>query len=154
MRLARSAFSAALASLAIVLAAAPALGSGRSATSSATDAMVQKINQVRARHGLRELSPSGSLYGSSQRFAQHLMASDRLAHRSRPSTSYETAGEVLALHMGHRSRVGSTIAKWMRSPSHRAVLLSRAMREMGAGVAYGRYGRSAATIWVVQVGRR
>jgi uncharacterized protein YkwD len=116
--------------------------------------MVQKVNRVRARHGLRPLRPSGSLDGSSQRFAEHLMAADVLQHRARPSTSYPTAGEVLALHPGSRGRIGATVAKWMRSPSHRAVLLSRSFREMGAGVSHGRYGRSRATIWVVQVGKR
>ena len=139
-----------------MLAAAPALGSARSGVSSAAaaDAMVQKINQVRVQNGLRTLAPSGSLNGSSQRFAQYLMAQDALAHRASPSTSYPTAGEVLAMHPGGRGRIGATIAKWMRSPSHRAVLLSPSMREMGAGVARGRFGRSRAVIWVVQVGKR
>ena len=140
----------------VVLAAAPALGSARKpvARAAAADAMVHKINEVRAENGLRALRPSGSLDGSSQRFAESLMRRDVLQHRSRPSTSYNTAGEVLALHMGHGSRVGSTIGRWMRSSSHRAVLLTRSMREMGAGVAYGRFRGSPAVIWVVQVGTR
>ena len=116
--------------------------------------MVQKINEVRGQHGLRPLRSSGSLAGSSQRFAEDLMRLDVLQHRSRPSTSYPNAGEVLAMHPGSATRVGSTVGQWMRSPSHRAVLLSRSFREMGAGVARGRFGRGAAVIWVVQVGRR
>jgi len=116
--------------------------------------MIHKINAVRAENGLAPLRPSGSLDGSSQRFAEHLMRQDALQHRARPSTNYPTAGEVLAMHMGNGNRIGATIGKWMRSPSHRAVLLTRSMREMGAGVAHGRFGRSPAVIWVVQVGKR
>ena len=116
--------------------------------------MVDKVNQVRARNGLRGLRASGSLAGSSHRFAAHLMQVNLLAHRARPSTSYPQAGEVLAMHTGRRARVGSTVAGWMRSPSHRAVLLDSSMRDMGAGLAHGRFGRSRAVIWVVQVGKR
>ena len=156
MQFARSAFSAALVAGTVVLAAAPALGSGRppAARAATADAMVQRINEVRGQHGLRPLRASGSLVGSSQRFAEHLMRQDALQHRSRPSTSYANAGEVLSLHMGNRPRIGPTVGKWMRSPSHRSVLLSSSFRQMGAGVARGRFGRSRAVIWVVQVGRR
>jgi uncharacterized protein YkwD len=129
------------------------MGSARS-TAAATDAMVQKVNQVRVSHRLRALRPSASLDGSSQRFAEHLMAADILQHRARPSTSYSTAGEVLALHGGGGDRIGTTVAEWMNSPSHRAVLLSRSMREIGAGVTHGRFGGSPGTVWVVQVGKR
>ena len=158
MRLARSALAAALASVLLMLAAAPAEGSHRSirARAAAVDAMIQKINEVRASHGLRPLIPSASLESSSQRFAADLMAEDALQHRARPSTSaaYRSAGEVLAMHAGSQDRVGSTVASWMRSPSHRAVLLTQSMREIGAGVAHGRFGRSRAVIWVAQVGSR
>ena len=156
MPFARSAFSAALVAGTVVLAAVPALGSGRppAARAATADAMIQKINQVRGQHGLRPLRGSGSLAASSQRFAEHLMRQDVLQHRSRPSTSYANAGEVLSLHMGKRPQVGPTVGKWMRSPSHRSVLLSSSFRQMGAGVARGRFGRARAVIWVVQVGRR
>jgi uncharacterized protein YkwD len=158
VRLARSAFSAALVSVTVVLALVPALGSARPplARAAASDAMVQKINEVRARYDLRPLRASPSLGGTSQRFAVQLMQQDVLRHRARPSTSsaYGRAGEVLALHMGRQARVGATVASWMRSPSHRAVLLTRSMNEIGAGVAQGRFRGSQAVIWVAQVGKR
>ena len=156
MRLARTAFAAALATALALLAAAPALGSGRYVANreAVAGAMIDKVNKVRARSGLRPLRSSGSLAGSSRRFAVHLMRSDVLAHRARPSTSYPRAGEVLAMHTGRRARVGSTVSSWMRSPSHRAVLLDPSMRDMGAGLAHGRFGSSRAVIWVVQVGKR
>ena len=118
--------------------------------------MIGKINAVRARHGLRPLRASASLSGSSQAFAAHLMAANLLQHRARPSTGagFSTTGEVLAMHMGRRDRIGATVAKWMRSPGHRAVLLTQTMNQLGAGVAHGRFGRAPAVIWVVQTGRR
>jgi uncharacterized protein YkwD len=118
--------------------------------------MIGKINAVRARHGLRPLRASASLSGTSQRFAAALMAQDALAHRARPSTgaAFSTTGEVLAMHMGNRDKIGATVAKWMRSPGHRAVLLTRTMNELGAGVAHGRFGRYPAVIWVAQTGKR
>ena len=156
MRLARTAFAAALATALVTLAAAPALGSGHyiAKREAVASAMVEKVNKVRARNGLRPLRTSGSLAGSSRRFAVHLMRMDVLAHRARPSTSYPQAGEVLAMHTGGRPRVGSTVSRWMRSPGHRAVLLDSSMRDMGAGLAHGRFGGARAVIWVVQVGKR
>jgi uncharacterized protein YkwD len=132
---------------------APSQAAGNDAASSA---MVDKINEVRARYGLRALRSSSSLNGSSERFAEHLMRTDVLAHRSSPSTGggYRRSGEVLAMHTGTRNRISSTVRQWMHSPSHRAVLLSRSMRELGAGVAHGRFGGSRAVVWVAQVGRR
>ena len=139
-----------------MLAAAPALGSGRyiAKRQAVTAAMIEKVNHARGRHGLRPLRSSGSLAGSSRRFAAHLMKTNLLAHRARPSTSYPLAGEVLAMHRGRRARVGATVSSWMRSPAHRAVLLNPLMQDMGAGLAHGRFGRARAVIWVVQVGKR
>ena len=84
------------------------------------------------------------------------MSEDALYHQARPSTGggYSRAGEVLAMHTGTSDRVGATVARWMRSSTHRAVLLAKGFSEMGAGVVHGRYGRSRAVIWVVQVGKR
>jgi uncharacterized protein YkwD len=154
VRLARSAFSAALASVALVLALTPALGSARrpAARAAASDAMVQKINQVRARYGLRRLRAAPSLSGSSRRYAARLMRADVLRHSSRGASG--RSGEVLAVHFGRSPRVGSTVARWMGSPSHRAVLLSRSMGAMGAGYAQGRWGSTPAVIWVARFGGR
>lgn len=152
MRLARSAFSAALASMTVVLALTPTLGAASrpAARAAAADAMVKKINKVRVRHGLRPLRGSGSLSGGAQRYAAQLIRADILRHSSRGASG--RTGEVLAVNFGRSLRVGSTVARWMASPSHRAVLLSRSMRAMGAGFAQGRWGRTPAVIWVARFG--
>jgi uncharacterized protein YkwD len=111
--------------------------------------MVQKINQVRARHGLRPLRGSASLSGSSRRYAAHLIRADVLQHSSHGASG--RSGEVLAVQFGSSPRVGSTVARWMNSPGHRAVLLSRSMSSLGAGFAQGRFGRTRAVVWVARV---
>lgn len=117
--------------------------------------MVDKINQVRERHGLKPLTHSSALDGSSHRFARDLIRQDVLRHRSRPSAArqYSLAGEVLAMHIGRASRIGATVRSWMRSPTHREVLLTRSMKDLGAGISHGRWGRRKAIVWVVQVGK-
>jgi uncharacterized protein YkwD len=158
VRLARSTFSAALASVLVVLAIAPAPASARppKARAATSGAMVEKINAVRARHGLRPLRSSPALSGTSERFAAQLMRADILQHRAEPSTgaAFGQAGEVLALQLGHRARPGAAIAQWMQSGSHRAVLLTRSMNQVGAGFAVGSFRGRPAVIWVAQVGRR
>jgi uncharacterized protein YkwD len=126
------------------------------ATSASPSPVVRKLNRVRRRHGLRRLHYSPTLARSSQRYARHLMRTDRFGHapRIRANPSFRWLGEVLAMHRGWRPRSSSTIRSWMRSPTHRHVLLSRNFRRVGAGRAIGRFGGRRATIWVMQVGRR
>ncbi|HEX2233618.1 MAG TPA: CAP domain-containing protein [Thermoleophilaceae bacterium] len=133
-------------------------GVASSATPEATaaaDPMVGKINRARRRHGLRPLRASGSLTRSSQRFGRYLMRTDRFGHDSHiwASGRFRLKGEVLAFHGGWRARRSATIRGWMRSPSHRSVLLSRRYRAIGAAPVRGRFGRRRATIWVAQVAR-
>jgi len=126
------------------------------ATVAAPPTVVHKVNRLRRRHGLRLLRFSPSLTRSSRRFAHHLMRTNRFGHapRIRANPRFRFLGEVLALHWGWRPRASSTIRAWMRSPTHRHVLLSRSYRRVGAGRAAGRFGGRRATIWVMQVGRR
>jgi uncharacterized protein YkwD len=118
--------------------------------------MVAKINQARARNGLRPLHISAALNASAGRFAGSLMHRGVLAHRSRVSagSGFRRLGEALALISGRGPGVSSTVTMWMHSPSHRAVILTRSMNLVGLGMASGRFHGHRATIWVVQTGRR
>jgi uncharacterized protein YkwD len=117
--------------------------------------MTAAINKVRAEHGLAALARSSSLTGSAERYSNWLMANDVFGHQSsiRASDRFALLGEALERHSGRRFDVRGTIAGWMGSPSHRAILLSPVMRRQGAGVTRGRFGRGRATIWVLHVGR-
>jgi uncharacterized protein YkwD len=147
VRLVRIALACALVSITLVL---PATVEAHHATSS----MVAKINQVRARHGLPPLRSSPSLNRSSRRFARTMIRRDFFGHRARVSASrrFHRLGEALAMHSGRRPGVRGTLRSWMRSSSHRRLVLTRANRYVGAGMSRGRFGGRRAVIWVMQVG--
>jgi uncharacterized protein YkwD len=119
-----------------------------------TAAMLKQVNKARAKRGLRPMRLSPSLTRSARRFSHHLMATDRFAHSARIQASgrFHRLGEALAMHSGRRDKVGPTVRQWLNSPPHRAIVLSRSLRWLGAGVTHGRFGGSKSTIWVLQAG--
>ena len=119
-------------------------------------AMVQAINKYRHAYGLRSLRPAYSLFASAGRYSHRMMRSDYFGHMSRipVASRWRAAGETIEWHAGWRLRPRAAVRRWMRSPSHRAVLLSRRFTRIGVGRARGRYGRKMATMWVAHVGRR
>lgn len=125
------------------------------APAAAKPPMVEAINSVRAKHGLKPLRPSPYLRGSSRRWGSHLMRSGRFGHMGiRASRRFRYVGEVLAYHRGWKPRRGRTVRRWLRSPGHRAALLSQSFGDVGTAFARGRIGGRRYTIWVVQFGRR
>jgi uncharacterized protein YkwD len=119
-------------------------------------AMIRKINNVRHKHGLRSVRRAPSLARSARRYARVLMRRDYFGHgaRIRAPRRFRRLGEALALRSGHRSSPRRTVRQWMRSPHHRALVLSRSFRLMGAGVSKGRFRGRRATIWVLHLGAR
>jgi uncharacterized protein YkwD len=117
--------------------------------------MVASINKVRARHGLPPLRTSRSLNRSARRFSRRLMRSGSFGHASRVQASgrFRTLGEALGMHLGRGVGIRSTVRMWLRSPGHRAIVLTRSMRWLGVGLAKGRFHRRRAAIWVLQTGR-
>jgi uncharacterized protein YkwD len=118
--------------------------------------MVEGLNSVRAKHGLRPLRRTPVLSNASRRHSHTLVVRDVLMHSSMgmASKSFDGVGEVLEMHSGRNPRVGYAIRLWMRSSSHRNVLLHPAMRWIGAGSTTGRFRGRRSTVWVVQVGIR
>jgi uncharacterized protein YkwD len=118
-------------------------------------AMFEKINKVRRAHDLPKLRPSFSLFISSRRYARRMMRQDWFGHQARISVArrFSSVGETLSWHRGWRLSPRRTVRRWMASPSHRAVLLSRRFTRVGVGRARGRLGRAIATVWVAHVGR-
>ncbi len=117
--------------------------------------MVDMINQVRKAHGVRPAHYSRNLSGSSSRFARYLVRTHQFAHRPpiRASSRFVKLGEILALTRGGEIRRHETLEAWLRSPSHRAVLLSPAFRHIGAARIHGRFEGRPALVWTVQFGR-
>ena len=132
---------------AIALALMPAA----SAQADPTDAMVAEINTARRAHGLRPVRVSRVLTASSRAYARYLISRDVFGHAARIA-GFRTAGEVLELHSGSRARIRGALRAWLRSPGHRAVLLSSRYRYVGVGRAVGRWRGMRATIWVGRLG--
>ena len=157
--MARSLFLACLLALCWLLVAA-AGASGRSPArasvipGSSLPRMADHINRARLAHGLPPLRRSRSLAGSAGAFSRHLTATQRFAHASRiyASARFRRHGEILLNLSGHSWQRALAVRLWLASPSHRAVLLSRSFRYVGAGRTAGFLRGRPATIWVVHFG--
>lgn len=138
------------------LACALALSTTSAPANASPSPMVDKINQVRAAHGMRPLRYSRSLARSSSRYSRHMLRTDRFAHASRimASRRFSRLGEILALSPGWKVRRKRTLRLWLGSAGHRTVLLSSSFRYIGAARVRGRFGGSRAMVWTVQFGRR
>lgn len=142
---------AAIVAVALTLLLAPAAANARKSPSP----MIDKINEVREAHGLAPMRYSRSLSRSSARFAHHLADTQRFAHSSRIKASgrFSQLGEILALMRGWEVQRSATLAYWLQSWSHRAVILNPAFRYVGAARAPGYYAGSPTLFWTVQFGR-
>ena len=147
--------------LALMLAIGGSLGpsSGVSAVvadtpPNAPQTIVDAINAVREAHGLSALRPRPALNESSSSFALRLMRTEVFGHADRIQTQARLTrlGEVLAFHGGRDPAERLTVMRWLHSPPHRALLLSRDFRWVGAGLAVGRFRGRQSTIWVTQFG--
>ena len=118
--------------------------------------MVQKVNEYRAKHGLPRLRMSRSLMASSDRYSWRQMRGGYFGHSSsiQASSKYRRLGEVLEWHSGTAARPSLAFRTWLRSGGHRAVIMDRGFRYVGAGRASGRFNGRRATIWTMQFGSR
>jgi uncharacterized protein YkwD len=118
--------------------------------------MLTAVNELRLEHGLSPYRASAALSQSAGRFAAWQMRAGRFGHLDRVEWDgrHRVLGEAISIHAGLRARVHATLRGWARSPVHRPLLLSRGLREAGAGLSSGRYGGRPTTIWVLQLGSR
>jgi len=118
------------------------------------EGMMDRINEVRAHYGLRQLRQSSRLVRSSAARAKLMMQRDFFAHPSQLRVpTFDRVGEILAPHGSKRARKSRTVRLRLHSYVHRAATLSSRHRWIGAARAVGRYGGHRATIWVVRFGK-
>jgi uncharacterized protein YkwD len=127
--------------------AAPAWGSKEST-------MVRAVNHARAGHGLPALRPALRLQRSARAYARWMLRADYFGHarRIRTRAGFRRLGETISWHTGRRARVRATLRAWLRSPPHRALILSRSFRWIGAGHARGSMHGRRSTTWVLHLG--
>jgi uncharacterized protein YkwD len=117
------------------------------------EAMVDRINEIRADRGLPALRLAPKLMRASRAHAKRLMRNDGFSHGSAyRRNGFRTAGEMLAYGNGWSLALGPSIRMWLDSAAHRGLMLSRSFRYVGASPVRGRYGGGLRTIWVVQLG--
>ena len=131
-----------------------------------------EVNSMRASHKLRRLRHNRRLTQAALRHARDMLRRRYFSHRSPEGTTVTTrvrragygahredvfAGEVLGLGF-----VGTPwaltprglVRKWLASPSHRRVLVSRRYRELGIGSVFFRWGPLQAFAVAADFGRR
>ncbi len=116
----------------------------------------ERINAMRASHGMRRLRHSPGLARSASRYAAFMLRRGYFGHLSsiRAPHRYRALGEILLMHRGRRGKPRVAVRRWARSPAHRSVMLNPTFRQVGIGKASGRYGGRQVTMWVAHLGRR
>ena len=105
---------------------------------------MQTLTRVRAQHGLRWLRPSSELYSAAQQHTTEMARDGYFAHNGeegsyarrlsqyypRSRRRFWRVGEILAWGSPSIS-ADMAVTLWLRSPEHRAALLSDAWHDVG-----------------------
>jgi uncharacterized protein YkwD len=142
--------------LACAIAAGALLLPSSAAANGAEREAIDALNDMRRASGLPGLRVSHDLNRSSSAYAHRMLRLDFFGHGQTIDVagSFRSAGETLAWHSGWKAHPRKTVARWMASPGHRAVLMSPGFRWVGMGLARGRLSGRVATTWVAHVGAR
>ncbi len=143
----------------------PGAGDASAPAAVQQSAMRCLVNAARAAHGLPPLSPSPILARSAAQKNALMLGCDQFAHDAcgRPwyavfsQAGYRGAGrgENIAWASADAASPREIMAAWLRSPGHRANILSPGWTEQAVSVrvAVGFQGQADATVWTSQFGR-
>jgi uncharacterized protein YkwD len=152
--------------------AAPALAT--TSLNSYEKQLLGLINKQRARHGLTQLRINDKLVDSARAHSADMGEQKYFSHDSsdgetwssrivrygykREGCSYWRAGENIYWGAGLSSSPYLVMGAWMKSSAHRAVILTRAFREIGVGAIKtdSGYGSVDGSVWffTLDLGRR
>jgi uncharacterized protein YkwD len=125
-------------------------------------ALLDRINESRAAHGLAAVAPAPALHTAAMHHTDDMLVRDYFAHTSPVgSTVYDrivrsgfvsgyswTGGETLAWGTGSLRTARATVQAWLASPDHRAILLSSRFRWVGIARSCGNFmGHAGACVW-------
>jgi uncharacterized protein YkwD len=131
--------------------------------------LLTAINKTRRAHGLKRVFIDPSLRTVAQRHTNDMLWRSYFAHTSPTGSTLYTrvanssflrwgqwwAGETLAWGTGSYATPQATLRAWLRSPAHRAVLLSSRYNWIGIGRTVGKFeGHSGAVLWTADFGHR
>ncbi len=109
-------------------------------------ATYDRVNAIRAEHGVRTLLPSPAAMTKAQVWADHLAAVGKLEH-SDLWADMPDGGHAVGENVGAGPSLAAIDDAFMASPEHRANLLDPQWNWVGTGVAHDTRG----TLYVVQV---
>ncbi len=121
--------------------------------------VLRAINTARVQQGLAALQQMPTIDAAAQRHSDDMATADALSHTGSDGSNagdrlhgvaygWRAYGEIIAAGL---STADATVAAWLGSPPHRAILLSADYTEFGAGMAATRRGR---TYWTADFGTR
>jgi uncharacterized protein YkwD len=128
------------------------------ATDSVSREVVKRINIQRIHHGLRPLVHDGRLDRAGRSQSSAMMARRSLSHgkpdgkarltRLCRQMHARTIGETIGWirYRSARKQAAAIVRWWMRSPPHRAALMSPTFSRIGVGRRTGKWGR-ARVVW-------
>jgi uncharacterized protein YkwD len=167
---------ACLAALTVLAVAAPTADSAPSRHESSLvglqGSVLQRLNAIRASHGLVPLRSSARLAAAAAEHSREMAADGYFQHESADGTAFFTriaqwysskgygywaVGENL-LWSSPSVDSGRALSMWMHSPEHRANILNARWREIGVGAVHatagGTYGDQPVTIITTDFGVR
>jgi uncharacterized protein YkwD len=114
--------------------------------------VIQRLNDVRTQNGLAALKPARGLNRAADRHSRDMLVRDFFDHPSSDGTPFDRrvrrhadarrVGETLAAIPRRRGGAGEVVRMWMRSPPHRAIVLSAGFRRIGIARRWGSLGSS------------
>jgi uncharacterized protein YkwD len=137
-------------------------GVASAATTPPRRQLLHAINHARTAHGVARLLGAPALRSAALRHSQDMVARDYFAHTSPTGStvSYRIVrsgfvnghwwkgAETLAWGTGVRAGASATVAAWLNSPIHRAIVLSPSFHWVGIGRNCGRFaGYTGACVW-------
>jgi uncharacterized protein YkwD len=130
------------------------------------DAAVRcEVNAIRGSSQLPRLHKDGRLTAAARSWSQTMVHEHFFAHSvpGKPELSgrvraagyhrYRALGENIAWGTGSAASPAAIVAAWMRSPPHRAIILTRDFREAGVGITPGAPQGGGGATYVLDVGR-
>ena len=143
--------AAAFALLTTLLVTAPTAASpARTAhMSSGEQAVLHRMNVVRAQHGLGALRFDATLHRAARSHTRAMMAANVFTHGDfsarmrRFHARGPLLGENLAWGNGSNARAAAIVQMWLNSPPHRANLLRPSFRRVGVGAFVGTFSGAA-----------
>jgi uncharacterized protein YkwD len=151
-----------LASLATSLMVGPAVAAPSEAPAAEMATLIALVNEERALYGLGPLTYNENLALSAQTYAQRMADGDFFAHTAPDGSTMvaraEAAGYEAWTFLGENLAGGQptperVVSAWMKSPGHRANILSDQASEVGVGHTY-RGGTKFGHYWTLEFGAR